>query len=157
MAEPTGLDKELSLEAIYYSAQIPRNLEVLTVLGAVFDKIYFPGVYLPKGNFDQGELDKEIKRLEDLGPQYNDFDTQVLIGVLKLTKYASVLDGFCEFTATRDDPFAFSDKIPHPMVRSVADVLHGPPPPDFTPFFETNHNKGLPGSNEFISYPGQMH
>jgi hypothetical protein len=63
VTEPTGLDNALKLEAVYYSAPVPRDLATLTVLGAVFDKVYFPGVYLPTGGFDQGELDKEIERI----------------------------------------------------------------------------------------------
>ena len=59
MAE-TGIDHALKLEAIYFSAPIPRNPAVLTVLGAVFDKVYFPGVHLPTEGFDVGELDKEM-------------------------------------------------------------------------------------------------
>ncbi len=101
MTEQSGLDQAFCLEAIYYSAQIPRNLAILNVLGAVFDRVYFPGVYLPKSGFDRIELDKEIRRLTDLGPQYQDFETRLLIGALNLTRYAGVLEGFCEFTAKR--------------------------------------------------------
>jgi hypothetical protein len=35
---------------------IPPSLTT-SVLGAVFDKVYFPGVHLPAGGFDQAELD----------------------------------------------------------------------------------------------------
>jgi hypothetical protein len=58
----TGLDEALALEAVYYSAPIPRDLATLTVLGTVFDKVYFPGVYLPKDGFDEAALDREIER-----------------------------------------------------------------------------------------------
>lgn len=44
----TGLDETLKLEAVYLTGPAPRNLGVLTVLGAVFDKVYFPGVHMPK-------------------------------------------------------------------------------------------------------------
>jgi hypothetical protein len=37
---PSGTDETLKLEAVYLSAPIPRNLAVLTVLGAIFDKVY---------------------------------------------------------------------------------------------------------------------
>ena len=37
----TGLDDALSLEATYYASPIPQNLAVLTILGAVFDKVHF--------------------------------------------------------------------------------------------------------------------
>jgi len=62
----TGLDDVLSLEATYYATPIPQSMSVLTILGAVFDKVYFPGVMMPIDNFDQEELDKEIGRIEGL-------------------------------------------------------------------------------------------
>jgi len=55
----TGIDSALSLDAVYLSAPIPRNPAVLTVLGVVFDKVYFPGVHMPKSGFDQIAVDKE--------------------------------------------------------------------------------------------------
>ena len=45
MTASTGLDDALKLETVYYSAPVPRDLPTLTVLGTVFDKVYFPGVY----------------------------------------------------------------------------------------------------------------
>lgn len=64
--QTTGLDAALALDAIYYSAPIPRDTAVLTIMGAVFDKVYFPGVYMPKGGYDEKELQKEIDRLRAL-------------------------------------------------------------------------------------------
>jgi hypothetical protein len=155
----TGVDETMRLEAVYFSAPIPRNLAVLTVLGAVFDKVYFPGVYMPKDGFDVVELDKEISRLEAL-PVAGDYETQLLIGVLKLTKHAKILEGFCEFTATAEDPFRretglTSHETGH-MVRSIYEALHGPPRPGFIPHFDTGHCKGLPGGDNVV-YPGVYH
>jgi len=96
MPPPSGIDETLKLEAVYLSAPIPRNLAVLTAMGAIFDKVYFPGVYLPKEGFDVGELDKEITRLKAL-PQGS--DRQRLLGILNLTKHAKTLEGLCEFDA----------------------------------------------------------
>ena len=91
MPPPSGIDETLRLEAVYLSTPIPRNLAVLTAMGAIFDKVYFPGVYLPKEGFDVGELDKEIARLKAL-PQ--DYHNQLLRGILSLTKHAKTLAGF---------------------------------------------------------------
>jgi hypothetical protein len=155
----TGVDETLKLEAVYFSAPVPRNLAVLTVLGAVFDKVYFPGVYMPKDGFDVAELDIEISRLEKL-PFSDDYDTQLLIGVLKLTKHAKTLEGFCEFTATAEDPFRretgmASHDTAH-MVGAIYHTLHGPPRAGFIPHFDTGHCKGLPGGNSVV-YPGVYH
>lgn len=145
------------LEAVYYAAPIPRSLATLTVLGAVFDKVYFPGVYLPKGGFDEVALDQEIQRLEALPDAQTGYETALLIGVLKMAKHARTLEGFCVFTNTRDDPFKASESIPAKMVADIADAIHGPPPKGFIPTFSTNNHKGLPGGNEHVTYPGNYH
>ena len=153
----TRLDDALALEAVYYSAPIPRDLATLTVLGTVFDKVYFPGVYLPKDGFDEAALDREIERLEALPDARTDYDTALLIGVLKMAKFARTLDGFCVFTNTRDEPFRASNSIPTKMVADISNAIHGPPPKGFIPTFSTNNHKGLPGGNEHVTYPGAYH
>jgi hypothetical protein len=134
-----GIDDALKLEAVYFSTPIPRNLAVLTVLGAVFDKVYFPGVYLPKDGFDQAELDKEIERLEERRDTRG-YDTDLLIGILKFTKHASTLAGFCEFTALPDDPFGNKSPVPGKLVQAVYEAIYGPPKPGFIPHFDTGHS-----------------
>jgi hypothetical protein len=73
----TPLDDALKLDVVYYSAPIPLDLSVLTVLGAVFDTVYFPNVYLPKEGFDHRELGREIARLEAL-PIARNYETSLL-------------------------------------------------------------------------------
>ncbi len=155
-AATTGLDEALSMDAIYYSAQIPRDLSVLTVMGAVFDKIYFPGVYIPTKNFDQRELNKEIQRLKDLPPG-SGRDTANLIGMLSFIEHAKTLEGFCIFTGDGEKPFAYADSISGVEVNKVYEAIHGPPPPNWQPMISTNHHKGMPGSDEHITYPGDYH
>jgi hypothetical protein len=154
MPAPSGIDETLKLEAVYLSAPIPRNLAVLTAMGAIFDKVYFPGVYLPKEGFDVGELDKEITRLKAL-PQ--DYDRQLLLGILGLTKHAKTLAGFCEFTADPDDVFGTKSEPPQQLVRAIFEAIHGPPREGFTPVFDSGHSKGLPGGDETVNYPGNHH
>jgi hypothetical protein len=154
MPAPSGIDATLKLEAVYLSAPIPRNLAVLTAMGAIFDKVYFLGVYLPKEGFDVGELDKEITRLKAL-PQ--DYDRQLLLGILGLTKHAKTLAGFCEFTADPDDVFGTKSEPPQQLVRAIFEAIHGPPREGFTPMFDSGHSKGLPGGDETVNYPGNHH
>jgi len=152
----TGIDDALTLEAVYFSAPIPRNLAVLTVLGSVFDKVHFPGVYLPKDGFDVAALNKEIARLEALTIPSR-YDREILIGALKLTRHAKTLEGFCNFAADPADPFAQKSPLPAGMVEAVYEAIHGPPRPGFIPVFDTGHAKGLPESNETVIYPGAHH
>jgi hypothetical protein len=133
---------------------LPRNLAVLTAMGAIFDKVYFPGVYLPKEGFDVGELDKEIARLKAL-PQ--DYDSQLLLGILRLTKHAKTLEGFCEFTGDPDDVFCTKSAPPQQLVQAIHDAIHGPLRKGVTLMFESGHTKGLPGADETVNYPESHH
>src|SRR5206468_507580 len=58
-----ALDQPDILEAVYYSHAVPRNPEVLTNLGLIFDRVYFPGVYMPPPGFDRKALENEIQRI----------------------------------------------------------------------------------------------
>lgn len=87
----------------------------------------------------------------------NRLRNQTLLGALKLTKHAKTLEGFCEFTATADDPFLQKDPTPGAMVQAVYDAIHGPPRPGFIPSFDTGHAKGLPGGDQTLVYPGDYH
>jgi hypothetical protein len=151
----TGLDDVLSLEATYYSAPIPQNMAVLTILGAVFDKVHFPGVVMPMAGFDQAELDKEIGRIEGL--TINRRPDEIILPMLKFIRHAKVLQGFCVFTGDPEKPFDNPQQITGKMVQELYDTIHGPSPPGFLPLVSTNHHKGLPGSDEAITYPGSYH
>ena len=118
-----GLDKALELETVYYSAPVPRDLATLTVLGTVFDKVYFPGVYLPAGGFDQEALDKEILRIENVHRQHPTHNEN-LPGILRFVKHAKVLDGFCIFTADGKNPF--QSDTPGKMVKDLYVAIHWP-------------------------------
>ena len=152
---PTGLDDALKLEAIYYSAPIPRNLAVLTILGTVFDRIHFPGVHIPKSGFDQKDLDAEIARIAALS---GDRDDSIMLAILQFVRHASILDGFCVFSANSvDEVFTTSDKIPQSMVKDLYHAIHGPSPANWEPLFSTSHHKMPPGSDEHITYRGEYH
>ena len=142
VAEPTGLDAALALDAIYYSAPVPRDTAVLTILGAVFDRVYFLGVYLPKGGYDEKELQKEIDRLRALptpGPSTAD-----LVGMLEFVKHVKTLDGFCIFTGDGDKPFLDHNKVAGQMARDLYFAIHGPQKPGWEPMIHTSHHKGIP-------------
>ena len=149
----TGVDDALSLEAIYYSGPIPQNLAVLTVMGAVFDKVHFPGVCMPKSGFDQKELDKEIFRIEGVMADRRDDD--IILPMLRSIRHAKTLDGFLVFSGDYEKPFGNSPQ--QPMVREIFDAIHGKPRDGWEPVFSTNHHKAMPGSDEHITYPGTYH
>jgi hypothetical protein len=154
MTVATGLDEALKLETVYYSGPVPRDLATLTVLGTVFDKVYFPGVHLPTSGFDQAELDKEIARIIEVSRDNRTRNTN-LVGILSFIRYAKTLDGFCVFTG--DGRFQKDDGIPHRMVDDLYQAIHGPHPEGWQPQFSTNFVKGMPGSEEVVLYPGDYH
>jgi hypothetical protein len=145
MTASTGLDEALKLEAVYYSAQVPRDLPTLTVLGTVFDKVYFPGVYLPTSGFDQAELDKEIARIIE-ATRDKPTRNENLVGILKFTRYAKTLEDFCVFTG--DGKIRNDNDIPPRMIDDLYKAIHGPYREGWHPMFSTNFSKAMPGSDK---------
>ncbi len=146
---PTGVDRTLALEAVYYSAPMPRDLATLTILGAVFDKVYFPGVYFPKDGYDQAELDKEIARIKSLPGGGGD---PAMLAMLSFVKYAKVLDGFCQFEGDGSKAFQPSG-ISEDALTEFYFAIHGPPATaGWRPMIASSHHKGLPGGDEYVSY-----
>jgi len=144
-----------SLEAIYFSAPVPRNAHVLTMLGVVFDKVHFPGVYLPRGGYDPTELSQEIERLEGLND--NCSDTRLLIAALNTLQTLPDLETFCQFesesSAAAHPAFAPSGAA----VDEIYDVIHGPRPEGWWPTIKGTSYKGIPGGEESVIYPGAYH
>jgi len=110
---------------------------------------------MPVDKFDQEELDKEIGRIEGLNVARRPGD--ILLPMLKFIRHAKVLQGFCIFTGDPEKPFDNPQQISGKMVQELHDAIHGPPAPGFFPHFSTNHHRGLPGSDEAITYPGNYH
>ena len=66
-------------------------------------------------------------------------------------KYARALDGFCEFTGDRENPFKASDELPTQLITSVVNAIHGPPKEAFIPVIRTNNHKALEGGDEHVT------
>jgi len=147
------MDNIEQLECVYYPGPIPCDGAILTALCLVFDKIYFPGVYLPKGDYDKELLQHEIARLESLPRSY---DTDRLINILQFLEYRAPLDGILEYPSARDSIFiAGRDKQTGKLIRVIYDVNY-PPRENFEPSFEGAHVKGLPQSDEAVIYAGEF-
>jgi hypothetical protein len=143
------------LECVYYPGPIPYDVPILTTLCFVFDKIHFPGVYLPKGNYDKELLRKEIQRLEAL--ESKQYSTNKLIGILKFLEYRLPLDGILEYPSCRDSIFVQgNDEAAAKLARLVYDA-NVPPRENFEPHFDSSSTKGLPGSDEAVSFRGDFH
>src|SRR3984893_2190722 len=115
------MDNIERLECVYYPGPIPFDGAALTALCLVFDKIHFPGVYLPKGDYDKALLQEEISRLEALKPRSP--DTNRLIDILDFLEYRLPLDGILEFPSARDSILSgSSDKQKGKLIRAIYDA-----------------------------------
>lgn len=141
------------LECVHYSGPVPYDSAVLTALCLVFDKIHFPNVYLPKGDYDKELLRQEIERLEQLPANH---DARGLIGILKFIEYRLPLDGILEYPTAPDLIFGQNDKHVAKLTRLIYDV-NFPPRENFEPMFEGASIKGLPESDESVIYAGEFY
>lgn len=145
----------LSFEVVHYSAPMPRSAESLTAMGLIFDRVIFPGVYFPLGEYDEKAYRKELERLKTL--TIRDYDTLVTVAMFDFVRHHKTLAGFCDFTGTANDVFGDTKGIPAQLLGDLELAIHGPRPPNWEPFFDTGYCKGLPDSNESVSYPGPLH
>jgi len=148
------IDNIERLECVYYSGPVPWDDAVLTTLCFVFDKIHFPNVYLPKGDYNKELLREEIARLDALRPRSH--ETEELINALRFLEYRLPLDGILEYPSSRDSIFN------HPrnenrgrLIRTIYDVNY-PPRENFEPAFQGVSVKGLPGSDEAVVFMGDI-
>lgn len=149
------MDNIERLECVYYPGPVPANGAVLTTLCFVFDKIHFPGVYLPKGGYDKELLRQEIERLEAL--ELKTHDIHLLIGILRFLEFRFPLDGILEYPSQSSSIIvAAKDDEKEKLVRAIYDV-HFPPRENFEPIFESAFVKGLPESDEAVEYAGSFY
>ena len=145
-----------NFNAVYYSQPFPSS-KTLTILSLIFDKIYFPGVYIPNSGIDKIETKKEIKRIISLGE--NNIETYQLISCMKLALYQKYLKDICVFTGKYGYMGILEDGAEE-MTMRLEELIFDPPPPNFTPTPPMGFAKGLPGDKEsaisgpsWISYP----
>lgn len=87
------------LEAVYYPRATPLSHETLTFMALAFERVHFPGFYMPGGDFDKGKLKAILKEASEAPGE-------------KPPDYARVINGMI-FALNRDDLrqfCVFSDK-----------------------------------------------
>lgn len=146
-----------SLDAVYYSQQVPNSPASLTALGMVFDRIYFPGVYIPSVDLDREAVVSEIKRIQTAVKRPSIADVQ-LLQCMGFSLHKKHLEDFCIFTASPSDTFGRIEKETPDVAARLEEMIYGPPEPGFTPSFESGHAVGMPGNKmEAIRYPGWLY
>src|SRR5215469_8829792 len=94
----SGLDQPDILEAVYYSHAVPRSPAVLTILGLIFDRLYFPGVYMPPPGFDRKAVESEIQRIISHYQGRVDANTRQLLDCLGFALHYKDVADLCIFT-----------------------------------------------------------
>jgi hypothetical protein len=143
-----------SFDVVYYSQPVPPSLKVLTLMSCVFDRIHFPGVYIPDGGFDIKETQKEIDRLSKL--KIRDMEDAQCINIMIYALHSKSLKEFCVFGGK--DRYA-PDLEPGTieLTHYLGELIYGPFPADFFPSYKTKFVKGLPGDKDAaVSSPGSI-
>jgi hypothetical protein len=156
---------ENELSCVYYPQQYPRNARVLTVLALVFDKIYFPGVWIPNRPIDTKGVQAEIDRILGLmksKPQRIDTNDNIqMLGLMSFIEPAKILKDICIFTG-KPGYAGILEEGAKELTKVLEEMIYGPPPPNFTPTPSLGFAKGLPGENSaensinapsWLSYP----
>jgi len=146
-----------TLEAVYYGSPIPRGKAELTALGLVFDRLHFPNVSLPAKDVDLQAVEKEAQRIEAYG--FKDYETVLLVGILRALPHVKDLQEFCVFTGDFNQIFAReTDPQAEVLVSALEQEMFGPHPPGFIPTRQPAFHKGLPGlsSEKSLTYASTL-
>jgi hypothetical protein len=146
----SGLDQPDILEAVYYSHAVPRNPEVLTNLGLIFDRLYFPGVYMPPPGFDRKAVEKEIQRIISHFQGRLDPNTRQLLDCMSFALHYKDVAEFCIFPGKTDRLEQFECLV-HDVVNQLELMVFGPRPEGEIP---VQHGgpwvKGLAGDDPML-------
>lgn len=130
-------------EAVYYSYAVPRTAEALTMLGLVFDRIYFPGVYMPPQGFDEEAVRREIQRIS---PRLRDANELQLLACMAYSLEQKHLTDLCVFTGRNGGGTIIPNEA-HDIVDRLEDMIFGPRPAGHTPIRSGPWVKGFPGDD----------
>jgi hypothetical protein len=131
-------------EAVYYSNAVPRTLEALTTLGLVFDRIYFPAVYMPPSGFDEKAVAAEIERILKLHRR-DPSDTQMLQCMAFAIHHKHLVD-FCAFPGEPGGMEGFEPGA-HEVVDKLEEMVFGARPEGQIPIHTGPWVKGLSGDD----------
>jgi hypothetical protein len=142
-------DRPDFFEAVYYSQPVPRDPEVLSILGLVFDRIYFPGVYMPPSGFDEKAVIDEIQRISSLG-RLNPNQRQMLECMGFAIQLKHVRD-LCIFPG-RPGGMEVLEPGVYDVVSQLELMVFGPRPEGVIPIHSGPWIKGLPGATDPLEF-----
>lgn len=147
-----------SFDAVYYPKVIPTSLSSLTRMALVFDKVYFPEVYIPTSNMSSEEIKKQINRMDEIiKEEFDERNTFVYMRNMYVYKYnEAYIKDFCVFTGGRGSKGSIEDGSQE-LAKEIEELYWGPPPENFFPtynvaFFDGSAKDPVNGLGEFY-YP----
>lgn len=143
-----------TFEVVCYAHPTPKGLASLTLMGLLFDRVHFPGVYIPR-DLDLDVVGRELKRLEAL-PDAPDLDGLHMRACMRMALIRSHIDDFCIFTGDPKDVFGTVDEQTPALYEKLRLTIFGPDPPGFTPFYIPGHHKGFPGHHDGLGIPSAL-
>jgi len=135
-----------SFDAVYYAQQVPASAEVLTFLSFLFDRVYFPGVYMPDVQLDEMALTREIERIQRLRLSRTIEDYQML-QCMSFANHVKHIRDFCIFTGLPGTA-GMLEQGAQDLTMQLEQLVFGPPGPDFFPTPSLGFNRGLPGATK---------
>jgi hypothetical protein len=152
----TGADS-MEFEAVYYSGPAPRSQYSFTLLALVFDRIHFPGVYVPTSGVDLEATAKELQRLRALpSPEP---DTVHMMNLMAFALRPESWKDICAFTGQPQRLGVLEPGARH-LAHQLEEAVFGPPPENFIPTVSLGFSKGLVGDQDasvnapsWLSYP----
>lgn len=149
-ATPTVNPQPDSFDAVYYAQQVPASSESLTLLGLVFDRLFFPGVYLPTSEFDEEALRDEIKRIVGI-PGRLDVDDKRMLQCMEFSLHAKYVRDFCIFTGN-PGMMGTMEQGAGQLMMALEELVFGPPPPGFIPTPSLGFCKGFHFSENVVEH-----
>jgi hypothetical protein len=140
------------LDVVYYPMQVPGSHAALTVLALAFDRIHFPGVYLPKVGFDEDATRAELQRLMKIGARRQEH--LELMNIMAFALERRYVDDFCVFADSPDVRIGSQERV-HEIATAIEEAIYGPPREGFIPAWAGGFLKKLP-DGEFVSAPGWL-
>ncbi|MGO8802256.1 hypothetical protein [Candidatus Binatus sp.] len=141
-------------EAVYYPNPVPDSLASLTILALVFDRLYFPGVYIPEAGVDLAATRSEIERIRHLGRAKP--DDVLLLNAMEWVIHAAPLRDFLVFTG-KYGYLGTLERGAEELARELEILIFGVPPPNFIPLITSGYSKSLPGDpGASVNFPSWL-
>lgn len=143
-----------NLEVVYYSKPTP-SLKSLTLLSLVYDKIYFPGVFISEGKIDIKETIKSVREHRES----NNLNYQLMANCMIYAMNYKYIKEFCIFKGKKGYIGTLEEGA-NDLAKQLEELIYGKPPKNFTPSFEGGFAIGIPGDKDlslnspsWLTYP----